>query len=216
MRMIIIGALCYIACGISAAVPAPEPNARLVAAEPVQGGSLDAATGAVGIITVQRTPTPASASTATASPAGATATSAKEQVRDPRELYSRANRLYESGDYEGARAEYERLLSIGYAGSNLYYNLGNACCKLDQKGPAILYYMKALRLRPRDQDIKSNLEYALSLVEDRIEPAPKAWAVRRWAAMVGHFTSPELRRAAVAIYWALCLIFIMAIYFRPM
>jgi tetratricopeptide (TPR) repeat protein len=124
----------------------------------------------------------------------------------------RANRLYESGSYEAARDEYEKLVNAGYRGASLYYNLGNAYFKLDRKGMAILFYEKALKLRPRDQDVRSNLEYARSLIEDRVEPRPQAWLVRRWTGMVGYFNLRELIGAAAAAYWLFAAALIALIY----
>lgn len=131
---------------------------------------------------------------------------------DPREVFARANRLYETGKYKEAADEYEKLLERGYRGGNLFYNLGNACLKLDRKGKAILYYEKALRFLPRDQDVKSNLDYALSLVEDKIEPPRRTWLARRWDTVVGWFTAREWRYAAAGLFWCLCAVVIAMIY----
>ncbi|MEI6634401.1 MAG: tetratricopeptide repeat protein [Chlamydiota bacterium] len=131
---------------------------------------------------------------------------------DPREVFARANSLYEAGNYPGAAEEYGKLVQRGYRGGNLYYNLGNAHLKLDRKGSAILYYKKALLLLPRDQDLKSNLEYALSIVEDKLQPGPRPWFARRWDTAVGWFTLREWRIAAAAIFWGLCAALIALIY----
>lgn len=82
---------------------------------------------------------------------------------------SRGNALYESGDYAGAVAEYEKVLRYGMRNSAVYYNLGNAWFKLDRPGPAILNYQRALRLDPGDQDAAGNLAYARSQIIDRVE-----------------------------------------------
>jgi tetratricopeptide (TPR) repeat protein len=133
---------------------------------------------------------------------------------DPRELFARANRLYEAGDYAEALSAYEALVKKGYRGGNLYYNLGNAYFKLDDKGRAILFYEKALKLKPRDQDVASNLEYALSFIEDRIEPAPRSWFVERWSAAVGYFTLGEIISSAAVTYWLLCAALVILLYAR--
>ena len=134
---------------------------------------------------------------------------------DPRELFARANRLYEAGNYEEARGAYDALVRKGYRGGNLYYNLGNTHFKLDDKGKAILFYKKARKLKPRDQDIASNLEYALSLIEDKIEPRPRSWLVQVWSRAVGYFTIGELTDSAAGVYWLLCAALIIFIYARP-
>jgi tetratricopeptide (TPR) repeat protein len=138
-----------------------------------------------------------------------------ETGADPREVFARANRLYEAGDYGTAAEGYEKLAKLGYRGGNLFYNLGNAYLKLDRKGPAILCYRKALRFLPRDQDLKSNLDYAVSLIEDRLGPAPRSPLLRRWDEAVGWFTLPEWLLAASAILWALCASRVAMIYAPP-
>lgn len=131
---------------------------------------------------------------------------------DPREAFVRGNSLYEAGKYKEAADEYEGLVRGGYRGGNLFYNLGNACLKLDRKGKAILYYEKALLLLPRDQDIKSNLDYAISIAEDRIQPPRRSWAARRWDTAAGWFNAREWRYAAAGIFWCLCAAAVALIY----
>jgi tetratricopeptide (TPR) repeat protein len=138
----------------------------------------------------------------------------RKREGDPRELFARANRLYEAGDYAEALSAYEALVKKGYRGGNLYYNLGNTYFKLDDKGHAILYYEKARRLQPRDQDVASNLEYALSLVEDRIEPRQRSWIMMRWNAAVGCFTLGEIISSATITYWLLCAMLVIFLYVR--
>lgn len=47
------------------------------------------------------------------------------------------------------------------------YNLGNALIRQQQPGPAVEAYKQSLRLDPRDQDAKHNLELALQQLEQQ-------------------------------------------------
>lgn len=132
--------------------------------------------------------------------------------RDPRETFARGNRYYEEGDYEAALNEYKQLVEADYAGANIFYNLGNAAFKLDRLGEAILYYHKALLMHPRDQDIRSNLEYADSLIEDKIEPAPAIWVVRKWRGLVHYYSFHEFLLAVIFLYWCVCIAIVAALY----
>ncbi|HEX9252844.1 MAG TPA: tetratricopeptide repeat protein, partial [Ignavibacteriaceae bacterium] len=58
----------------------------------------------------------------------------------------KANELYKNNQYQLAIDEYNKLISQGYEGASLYYNLGNAHYRLGKVGYAILYYEKALKL----------------------------------------------------------------------
>jgi tetratricopeptide (TPR) repeat protein len=71
-----------------------------------------------------------------------------------------ANQLYEAGRYQEAAQVYEQLLSQGVVNSSLYYNLGNTYLVQGDHGRAILNYQRAMRLDPRDPDIKANLAIA--------------------------------------------------------
>lgn len=88
-------------------------------------------------------------------------------------LWSRANDSYAAGEYAAALADYEAILNDGKHSAALYYNLANTYFKLEQLGRAILYYNRALRLSPADEDIRHNLEYAEQMTKDSIEKIPE-------------------------------------------
>ena len=88
-------------------------------------------------------------------------------------LWQTANTAYNSGDYAQAEACYTRILEQGLHSASLYYNLANAHFKQNELGKALLYYNRALRLRPNDEDIRHNLEYAKQSTKDSIEEIPE-------------------------------------------
>ena len=92
------------------------------------------------------------------------------QSQSPSDLMEEANTLYEREEYAGAAQQYEALLDQGYADAAVYYNLGNAYFKNDELGRAILNYLRAEELSPRDPDIQANLEFARGKTVDRVEP----------------------------------------------
>lgn len=71
--------------------------------------------------------------------------------------FERANALYRTGDFAGAAAEYEGLVSDGFAFPSLHLNLGNARMRLGRRGGAIASWERALRLDPGDDDARENL-----------------------------------------------------------
>ncbi len=81
--------------------------------------------------------------------------------------FKAGNSLYEKGDYRGAEKLYEDIIKSGVVNSALYYNAGNASFKAGFIGKAILYYERALRIAPRDGDIKQNLRYIRSVTVDK-------------------------------------------------
>ena len=99
------------------------------------------------------------------------------------EFYQEGNRLYQEGAFEDALASYLRLVEAGFESGEVYYNIGNTHFKLGDLAPSILYYERARRLLPGDENVQANLELARSLTVDEIEPLPRFWlfsAVEWW------------------------------------
>ena len=88
---------------------------------------------------------------------------------DFQQHFQTGNTYYSSGDYAKAIGEYEQVLNAGYHSPELYFNLGNACFRQGQLGLAVLYYTRAQKLDPRDDDIRSNLAFAHAYRIDKIE-----------------------------------------------
>ncbi len=99
---------------------------------------------------------------------------------DLEESFAAANRNYEDGRYTEAVAQYHTLLSQ-VRNPLVYYNLGNAYFKQKDLGLALLNYERALSLAPGDRQIRENLDFARSLIYDRIvippPPAPMGFLV---------------------------------------
>ncbi|MEW5807762.1 MAG: tetratricopeptide repeat protein [Acidobacteriota bacterium] len=90
-------------------------------------------------------------------------------------LFLEANSHYEKGNYADAERLYRKILDYGIRNEVVYYNLGNACFKQNRLGEAVLFYEKALKLKPGDLEIEENLELANLLKYDRVEeqePSP--------------------------------------------
>lgn len=93
-----------------------------------------------------------------------------QQIKDPQQLFYRADALYEKGDYAKALEYYVSILDMGLESGNLYYNIGNGFLRTGKLGYAILSYEKAKRMMPWDGDLKSNLAYARSMIEYSVPP----------------------------------------------
>tara|TARA_B100000902_G_scaffold61635_1_gene68692 strand:- start:1202 stop:1945 length:744 start_codon:yes stop_codon:yes gene_type:complete len=82
-------------------------------------------------------------------------------------LYNEANAQYREGDFTTAIAGYEKAIDSGGKNSFLFYNLGNAYFEDKNIGKAILWYERARKLAPRDEDILANLRFARQVKKDR-------------------------------------------------
>jgi len=88
-------------------------------------------------------------------------------------LFEQGKELYKAEKYIEAVNSWMKILENKQHSASLYYNLGNAHYKLNNIGPSIYYYEKALLLAPNDSDIKNNLAFAENARVDAIEPLPK-------------------------------------------
>lgn len=100
-------------------------------------------------------------------------------------LWDRANTAYINTDYHTAIEVYNQILGRGEASAKLYYNMGNAYFKENQLGLAILYYKRAQRLSPGNDDIRYNLSVAEARTKDNIEEIP-AFFLTTWIRALGH------------------------------
>lgn len=95
------------------------------------------------------------------------------------ERWEAGNRAYIEGNYDKAIEEYTAILDGGEYSMKLYYNLANAYFKAGANGKAILYYNKALRIAPSQEDIRHNLALAEAQTKDRIAVIPEFF-LNRW------------------------------------
>ena len=130
----------------------------------------------------------------------------------PGDIMAEANLRYERGEYAEAAQQYEALIDLGYRDAALHYNLGNAYLESGDLGRAILNYLRAEELSPRDPDIQANLELARSGTVDQLQAEGDSLVAsisdfgRRWA------TTMEFGAAALLLWvvagLALCLLII--------
>jgi tetratricopeptide (TPR) repeat protein len=85
------------------------------------------------------------------------------------DLFVLGNEAYKNKQYDQAIARYNDLLARGVVSANIYFNLGNAYFKAGDLGHAVLYYMRARKLDPGDEDINSNLEFARGFTRVQME-----------------------------------------------
>ena len=92
--------------------------------------------------------------------------------------FQQANGAYEKNDYDKAADLYRRAIDEGVADSKLYFNYANCMFRLNQPGMAILYYEKARKLDPNDQDVAYNLRFVNANIIDK-NPAPEINALTK-------------------------------------
>lgn len=133
------------------------------------------------------------------------------QESDMEALWVKGNNDYSLGEYANALDAYKQIEDGGYLSAKLLYNMGNAYYKLQEDGKAILYYERALKLDPANEDIKTNLDIARLKTLDKIESVPE-FILSTW--------TKDLRNAMSSDKWAwsglvlLCVTAVLMLLFR--
>ncbi|MFH1936154.1 MAG: tetratricopeptide repeat protein [Bacteroidota bacterium] len=107
--------------------------------------------------------------------------------QDPQKLISEGNKAYSDGLYTDAVSLYRQVAESGSEAPELYYNLGTSYFKLNDFAHAILWYERALRLDPGNEDINYNLNVANSKIADNIDPLPLLFYIRWYQGLVSLF-----------------------------
>ena len=135
------------------------------------------------------------------------------RAQEPELLWQQGVSAYSEGRWADAAAAWEQILSSGQESPELYYNIGNAWFKGSEIARAILNYEKALKLDPSFSDARFNLEYASTLVQDRIESVPEfflATWLRNFSHIMPSGAWAALFLVLLALAVALALLFLLA------
>ena len=92
-------------------------------------------------------------------------------------LFIEAIKLYSDGKYEEALNDWLVLYNSANRSAALDYNIGNAYFKLGNVPGSILFYERALLLKPADEDIHYNLQVARTLAVDKFSEIPEVFFI---------------------------------------
>lgn len=109
-------------------------------------------------------------------------------AQETNDWFEEGNAAYNEGNYDQALTMYENIVESGMESAALYYNMGNTYYKMKEYPHAILYYEKALKLDPSNEDIRTNLEIANLAVVDKINEIPQSFISRWWNGLKSSFS----------------------------
>ena len=130
---------------------------------------------------------------------------------DIRDMFYKANAMYEYSEYNKAVSQYKKIIDEGWVNGSLFYNLGNCYFKEGKLGKAILNYEKARRFIPRDSDLESNYKYVKSLIKGGAGREKENFIDRLFAP----FTIDEAAILLSVLYLAVLFIAIAGLYIKP-
>jgi len=97
---------------------------------------------------------------------------------DRTEKFRQGVEYYTASKYREALDKWLEIYDTGYRSAALSYNIGNAYFKLNDIPGAILFYERALLLKPADNNIIYNLQISRALVVDKFEEIPELFFVK--------------------------------------
>ena len=124
-----------------------------------------------------------------------------------------ANEFYHEKNYQAAADIFEKLIDQGETNGFLYYNLGNTYMRLGNTGSAILYYLRAQSLLPRNENLDANLRYAINQTQDQISPSRGGLvhSLFFWVDSINLIEHFEILILFNIIFWCIC---IGSVYYR--
>ncbi|MCF8349453.1 MAG: tetratricopeptide repeat protein [Bacteroidales bacterium] len=125
----------------------------------------------------------------------------------PDSLVSIGNRAYNQGLYDSALRIYEKVLAENLHSPQLYYNMGNAYFKNNDIPSAILFFEKAKKLAPLDENIQYNLDVANSMIVDKIEHVPELFYKKWWNYFYNLFNADLW--TIIALVWLTLLLIVL-------
>ncbi len=116
-----------------------------------------------------------------------------------------AETLYANQKYDSAALIYQQLIDDDKMEAfELYYNLGNTYYKLNEIPSAILYYEKAAKLQPQNDDLQYNLELCNRMIPDRLEPVPQLFFVQWYRNLYNAMSVDSWAYLSVLLLFFLC------------
>lgn len=115
--------------------------------------------------------------------------------------------LYQEGQFDRAKQEYERLLEQDKRSGDILYNLGNIYFKKGEFGEALTYYLRAQRFDPRNGDLHFNMAQIQMRVQDKFSESP--FSIFFWRKFIAYVSLPE-----AVVLFSLPFSFFLGVLFR--
>lgn len=122
-------------------------------------------------------------------------------AKEYNQIFEKANDFYTKGEYTQAIQLYESILEDGFESSEIYFNIANAYYKLKKIPESILYYERARKIAPEDEDINFNLKIANLNIVDKFEPVPKFFLTEWWESIRDLYSSEGWAKIIIIFLW---------------
>lgn len=95
----------------------------------------------------------------------------------PNVTFDKAYEHYLANEYEEANELFLSLVEQNYVSHALYYNLASSYFKMEEYANAMLWFERAKRIQPHDENTNFNINVTKYKLEDKIEAVPELFFV---------------------------------------
>jgi len=138
-----------------------------------------------------------------------------DEAPSAEQLFQDANKAYYEEQFDKAKEGYEELYDRGYQSAHILFNLGNVAYRKGDIGHAVLYYAKALKILPRNPDIRANWDFVIKKREDQFAVPMSQQIIKTLFFWNNYLTVSELCWTAGFISLLFWLLIIFRLYSRP-
>lgn len=123
-------------------------------------------------------------------------------------LFEKGNQAYNNKQYEQALKSYLLIEKSKNISAELYYNIGNTYFRLFDYTNAILYYERAILLKPNNQNINTNLKIAKARLKSDVYVMPNFFLTDWWNKISNLFAASTWTIISITLLLITCIVFI--------
>lgn len=132
-------------------------------------------------------------------------TAGAQEAGDPVSLMAEGNQAYTQGNVNTATELYQEALELGVQDPDLFFNLGNSYARREELGRAVVNYLRAQQLAPRDQDIADNLAWVRGNTTDlELVDSEFPFFISHFMALVFAVSLGQWSWILLVLVWCLC------------
>ena len=121
------------------------------------------------------------------------------------ELFLDASTHYENSDFDPALTVFQAIENTPIYSSDLYFNIANCYYKTNNIAKAVLYYEKALKLAPKDEDVLFNLKLVQLQLVDRLAVVPLPFYTKWMDTIENLFEIDQWAKIGVVYFLTFCI-----------
>ena len=115
-------------------------------------------------------------------------------------LLKKQNRLFNEGQYEQAEQHFIQLIDNGVISTELYFNLANVYAEMGNVGYALLWYERAHRRSPNNENIMHNMNLVSNQQADSFDEIQEMALIIWWKRIASIFSTSTWSILALVLF----------------